>query len=380
MLICPGFIDAHTHWPQWDVVGYDGMPLLDWLEQIVFPAEGRWSDGAVVEYGSEKALRTMLAGGTTGCAAFLTSHAHAVSGALAALARYPVRSIIGRVLMDREAPPDLCFDCSDWTQADVGQPALRASGLTERVSLSINPRFAVSCSEQALTAAGRLAAEAQRFVHTHLAETLRECDRVRELFGTGLSYLEVYERFGLLGVRTLLAHALHLSEKDWALAKARNVVLVHCPTANVFLESGVFDWDAAIRHGVRTALGSDVAAGPDASMPRVARAVIETCKWRRRMAHVAGHRGDEVWVPSAADVWRMITSGNADALGFNDAGRIEPGAAADLLLLHPGRAFSFDASDSHLIARLLYNWTDDMIEHVILNGRLISRSELTRLR
>ncbi|NOG54392.1 MAG: amidohydrolase family protein [Planctomycetes bacterium] len=187
----------------------------------------------------------------------------------------------------------------------------------------------------------------------------------------------MYESHGLLQPGTLLAHAIHLSDDEWRLAQLRDVVLVHCPTANTFLESGAFDWATARRHGIRVALGSDRAAGPDIAMPRVARAMIETCKWRNLMARQAG-RDDSLSVPSAADAWRLITTGNADALGWSDAGRLEPGAAADILLLQPGRSFPFDPDDPHLISRLLYNWSDEIIDHVVLNGTLIHRAAMLR--
>ncbi|NOG54393.1 MAG: amidohydrolase family protein [Planctomycetes bacterium] len=148
-LLTPGFIDAHNHWPQWDVVGYDGMTLLDWLDQVVFPAECTWADGSQARLQTSLALKSMIAAGTTGCAAFLTSHAQAVSAALDALNEYPVRCLIGRVLMDREAPDELCFACTGWSSADLGAPALAAGTMAQRVTLSVNPRFAVACSPEA---------------------------------------------------------------------------------------------------------------------------------------------------------------------------------------------------------------------------------------
>jgi guanine deaminase len=137
---------------------------------------------------------------------------------------------------------------------------------------------------------------------------------------------------------------------------------VHGPTANTFLGSGLFDLDAARSHGVRLALGSDVAAGPDMAMPRVARAMIETAKTRA----MAIPDGTDVHIPTPAEAWTLITAGNAEALGFADMGRIEPGAAADLLVLKPGLRV-----DEHLVGRLIYTWRDEYIDRIVLNGRLI---------
>ncbi len=138
-------------------------------------------------------------------------------------------------------------------------------------------------------------------------------------------------------------------------------MIVHCPTANTFLRAGVFDLGVARRHGVRLALGSDIAAGPDTAMPRVARAMIEIAKLRALEGV-----GDAAMIPTPGEVWDLITRGNAEALGFDDMGRLEAGASADLLVLRTDLA-----ADRHIVGRLIYNWRDDYIERIVLNGRLI---------
>jgi guanine deaminase len=155
---------------------------------------------------------------------------------------------------------------------------------------------------------------------------------------------------------------VHLDDDQWRLIAERRSVVVHCPTANTFLGSGQFNLDAARTHGVRLALGSDVAAGPDVAMPRVARAMIETAKARA----MATPDGTDIHIPTPAETWTLITAGNAEALGFDDMGRIQPGAAADLLVLRPGLRV-----DEHLVGRLIYTWRDEYIETVVLNGQLM---------
>jgi len=359
-LISPGFVDAHLHWPQIDIVGYDGMPLLEWLEQIVYPAEMRWSDAGHAVTQSNLALRQMIRSGTLGCAAFLTSHVDSVAHAIEAWRRFPVRTVLGRVMMDRQAPDSLCFPVDEWLIDD-------SISDNDRLSVSINPRFAVGCSDSVLSAAGRFSRESGRLVHTHLAETINECRLALELYPEAPHYTGIYDQFDLLHDRTLLAHATHLSKEEWELIAERRSVVVHCPTANIFLESGAFDLDAARRHGVRLALGSDIAAGPDVAMPRVGRAMIETAKWRRR---VCPNDAESVWVPTPAEVWDLMTRGNAEALGWPDAGRLEVGCAADLLLLQPERV-GVTILDPHLLSRIVYNWSDDLIETVVLDGEMV---------
>jgi guanine deaminase len=184
---------------------------------------------------------------------------------------------------------------------------------------------------------------------------------VARLFPADESYAAVYDRHGLLGRRTLLAHALHLREEEWRLIAQRSSVVVHCPVANTFLRSGLFDLRAARAHNVRVALGSDIAAGCDVPMPRVARAMIEVAKLRQMTVD------HQAVIPTPAEAWDLITRGNADALGWADAGRIEAGAAADLLVLRPEVPY-----DQHLIGRLIYGWRNDWIETKVLAGRLMA--------
>lgn len=355
-LICPGFIDAHIHLPQIDAVGFDSLELLDWLEQVIYPAETRWDDQPFAEAMALRAHQRMILSGTLGYAGYLTSHLHSTVAVLKAGHAIPLRAIVGQVLMDHRAPAEL-----------LGHELARlARSKRGRAALSVNPRFAICCTDELLSRAHRRAAD-DAFIQTHLAESKRECEMVAELFPDDRHYTGVYDRHGLLGERTLLAHCLHLCDDEWQLIEQRKSVVVHCPTANTFLRSGLFDLDKARRHGVRLALGSDVAAGPDFAMPRVARAMIETAKSRAMTVQ------SDAFVPEPAEVWQMITRGNADALGWPDAGRLEVGAAADLLVFKVPFAI-----DEHLIGRLIYTWRDGYITHRVLDGELLEQATVDK--
>ena len=347
-LIVPGFVDAHTHLPQIGQAGCDGLELLDWLDRIIFPAESTWRDPACSIQGMVGAIDRMLRGGTLGFAGYLTSHPHVVEQFTTTHSNLPLRTIIGQVLMDQRAPADLLHH-------PLTLPDRRDE--TGRLDWSITPRFAVGCSDALLASLQEPAKD--RFVQTHLAETRAECDLVAQDHPNLPHYAAVYDEFGLLHERTLLAHALHLTKDEWALVAERRSMIVHCPTANTFLEAGIFDLRAACEHGVRVLLGSDVAAGPDISMPRVARAMIEVAKLRRMTVD------DKALVPTPTEAWLMITRSNAAALGWADHGRLAVGDAADLLVLTPNVPH-----DEHLIGRLLYGWDDAWIRHRIVCGRV----------
>jgi len=349
-LLSPGFVDAHVHLPQFGSVGCDGLPLLTWLERVVFPAEAAWVDPVTAETAARAALLRMARAGTLAFAGFLTAHAHGPSATAAANADLRLRGRIGRALMDRGGPPEL-----------LGEPApstTDARSLEPALEISINPRFAPACSDELLARAGEVATAGDRWIHTHLAETPEECAVVAERFPDDASYVDVYDRFGLLGEQTLLAHAIHLDAARWDRLAERRSTVVHCPSANVFLAAGIFDLRAARSREVPVALGSDVAAGPDPAMPRVARAMIEVAKLRRLTVDPGAI------VPTPAEAWSMMTRGNADALGWPDLGRLEVGASASLLVLRAPVE-----RDEHLLGRLLYGWDDRWIVDRLVGGR-----------
>ena len=237
--------------------------------------------------------------------------------------------------------------------------------------MELNPRFALSCTSAMLERTGNDAAQSGAFVHTHLAETQDECAAAMAAFPDALHYADVYDMHGLLGPRTLLAHCLHLSQPEWQLIAERGSAVVHCPTANTFLGAGVFDMRSAMEHGIRVGMGSDVAAGPEISMPRVARAMLDVARLRRAMIDA------DAIVPTTAQAWHMMTQGNADILGWHDTGRIAIGASADLLVLRP--PFAIDPGDCQWISRLLYQWDDRWIAERILAGRAIGHADDDRV-
>lgn len=361
-LVTPAFIDAHLHIPQFGAEGCDGLPLLEWLRAIVFPAEAWFGAGAARDV-TRRALRSLISEGTLGFAGYLTSHAEATREAMGVIERSGVRAIVGRVQMDREAPASLIAEDRERVRlSPVPAPWLAPSAERgSRVQPSLNPRFAIACTDELLAECGWRAKERpDLFVQTHLGESLPEIARVRELFPDDPSYAAVYGRAGLLGPRTLLAHCVHLTPDEWGLLGASRSVVVHCPTANTFLRSGHFDLTEARERGVRLALGSDVAGGPDHAMPRVARAMIEVAKARS----FAAPDPARVFIPTPADAWRLMTRGNAQALGWEDAGELRVGAAADLLALR----VPDDWHDEHLLGRILYRWSSALIDARVLGG------------
>jgi guanine deaminase len=368
-VVFPGFIDAHFHLPQFDSVGADGLELLAWLERVIFPAEARWVDPAVASDMSARAAARMLSVGTTGVAAYATVHHESAVAAAEALHKAGLRAMVGQVLMDRNAPADLVRPATQLLdEAERLAAIIRARFRDGRIESAVTPRFAVACSEELLHGAGRLAAAlggggggggGLAPVQTHLAESRAECELVGHLFPRR-SYTRVYLEAGLLGPRSVLAHGIWLDDQDRAILKRSQSVVAHCPTANLFLRSGHMDRARHLAAGVRLALGSDVAGGPDVSMVRVARAMIETAKRR-------GGRP-----PAASEAWWQITAGNAAALGWPFEGRLAAGASADIVVARPAGLPDgwWGGGGINPMSRLLYSWDDRWIEATIVAGRV----------
>jgi guanine deaminase len=361
-LITPGFIDTHLHLPQFGMIGIDGLPLLEWLEQVIFPAEARWADATIAAKQTETALYQLLSFGTTSFCAYATVHHAAALAAFDVVHRHGVRACVGQVLMDRNAPPALVRPLHD----QLVETALLLERFPcdplhrqARVEAAVTPRFAVTSSPELLRGAANLAKPHSTIIQTHLAESEAEYRMVENLFN-GKSYAQVYDAAGLLTPQTLLAHGIHLDSNERATLAARQSAVVHCPTANVFLRSGIMPRWEYQGEGINTSLGSDVGAGTERSMPRVAQAMINAAK-------SLAIEDPQAAVPAAAEAWWQITRGNADSLGWTEIGRLEGGADADLLVIKPDIAWR---SSQNPLSTLLYCWDDRWLEHTLVRGKV----------
>lgn len=267
MLIVPGMIDCHVHYPQVDMIASYGEQLLDWLEKYAYPEELRFADaahaGRVAEFFTDELLRN----GTTTALTFATVHPASVDAIFESAERRNMRLLAGKVLMDRNCPANLRDDSeSGYRQSRALIEKWHGRG---RLAYAITPRFAVTSSEAQLAAAGRLADEyPDVYVHTHLAENDDEVRIVRDQFPWSRSYLDVYERFGLVRERSVFAHCLHLDDADRDLLARRGCSMAFCPSSNLFLGSGLFDLDAASKKSIRVGIGSDVGGGTSLSLLR----------------------------------------------------------------------------------------------------------------
>lgn len=369
-VITPGFIDAHMHLPQFDSIGQDGMPLLQWLRGVIFPAEMRWSDAGFAGQMTTRVARQLLSVGTTGIAAYGTVHAAGTLAAIQALHTAGLNAIVGQVLMDQEAPAEMCRPAAQLLKeaAALADHVERLGAAGSRVRFSVNPRFAISCSPALLRGAGELMKAKSLFMQTHLAETLDECSVALRLHPGHADYTDIYAKAGLIGPRSLLAHGVWLNPREQSTIAGLGGIVAHCPTANTFLQSGVMPGADFRRSNLRIALGSDVAGGPEPSMVRVARAMIDAAKTHAGPAARRGLNAD-ARIPTPAAAWRQITAGNAELLGFTNTGSLRVGADADVLVVRPALASTW-ATAADPLGTLMYSWDDRWLETTIVNGRI----------
>jgi len=316
-LLVPGFVDAHVHFPQTRSVGSASGPLLQWLDEAIFPEEARFADPTHARQVAVEFCQALAISGTTYAIAYGSVHPEATEILLDTMDAAGLRGRVGPVLMDTDCPEALKLPADPAIEA-IEELATRWQGHDGgRLGVAVIPRFALSCSDELLRRAGDVAARLGLGVTTHLAETEAECQAVRDRFGT--DYVTAYAERGLLQPGAVFAHCIHLSDSEWTQLHEAGAVVAHCPDSNYFLGSGNMPVDVVIERGMPWAVGTDVAAGRSF---RVSRTLS--------FAHDNARQRGAALSPQAL-FWRG-TRGGALALGEGRIGALEPGLEADMSL------------------------------------------------
>ena len=319
-LILPGFVDAHAHYPQTAIIASWGKRLIDWLNTYTFPEEMRFGDPAYAREIAARYLDLTLAHGTTTACSYCTIHPESVEAFFAEAAARGLRAFAGKTCMDRNAPAALRD--TPQTAYDDSRRLLERWHGRGRLSYVITPRFSPTSSRAQLDALGALWAERPDcLMQTHLAEQTDEVAWVAELFPEARDYLDTYERAGLLGPGAVYGHAIHLGERERARLKEADASLIHCPTSNTFIGSGLFDTGGLTEEGQRIGLATDTGGGSSFSMLRTMAAAYEIAQ----LNDTALHPAELLW---------LATQGSARALRADHLiGNIAPGLEADLVVL-----------------------------------------------
>ena len=323
-LILPGFVDAHIHFPQYRMLAAPAKDLLEWLNRFTFPEEARYSDTAYADAAAQTFLSRLFANGTTSALAFCSVHKQCADSLFAAAEKCNMALVTGKTMMDRNAIPAV--------QDSPEQGARDSSTLYEtwhgkgRLRYAVSPRFAVTSTEAQLAVSGELVKSMPgALMQTHLSESAGEIALVKHLFPNAKDYTDVYDQHGLLSDRTLFAHGIHLSERECARLSESGSTVVHCPTSNAFLGSGIMrmPYMQDSKRPVHLGLATDVGGGTSYSM-------LTTLAETYKLQMLAGYK------PSVHELFRLATLGNAKRLKIDsETGSLDPGKYADIAILDP---------------------------------------------
>lgn len=319
-LICPGFVDAHVHYPQTAIIASWGKRLIDWLNDYTFPEEMRLSDPAYARAIAARYLDLGLTHGTTTVASYCTIHPHSVDALFEAAAARGQRIVAGKTCMDRNAPKGL-RDAAQSAYDDSKALIDRWHG-KGRATYAITPRFTPTSTPEQLATLGALWAERPDcLMQTHLSEQTDEIAWVRDLHPEARDYLDTYEAHGLLGRRGVYGHAIHLQPREIDRLAETGAALVHCPTSNTFIGSGLFDMTGLATRGIPLGLATDTGGGSSFSMLRTMAAAYEIGQLRGTPLH-------------AAQLLWLATAGSARSLHLGHCvGTLAEGMEADICVL-----------------------------------------------
>lgn len=322
-LIVPGLIDMHLHFPQMQVIGSYAANLLEWLNTYTFPEECRFVESAHAQRIATHFYDELIRHGTTTAVAYCSVHKTSADAFFAEALKRNMLMVGGKVMMDRNAPqglldtPELGYDETRQVIADW-----HGKG---RNHVAITPRFAITSTPKQMEAAQALAQEfPDLFIQTHLSENLDEIKYTCELYPEAIDYTDIYVRYDLMSNKTLLGHAIHLSDREADVLSETGAVAVHCPTSNLFIGSGLFPMKKLQRREkpVRIAVATDIGGGSSYSM-------LRTMDEAYKIQQLLGERLNPL------ESWYLMTRGNAEALSMVDRiGTLDAGTDADITVLN----------------------------------------------
>jgi guanine deaminase len=322
-LIMPGFIDTHIHFPQTEIIAAYGEQLLEWLNQYVFPTEGKFNNKAYAQKIASFFLDELLKNGTTTALVFTTVFPVSTDAFFEEASCRNLRMIAGKVMMDRHAPDSLT-DTAETSYQD-SKALIQRWHKNGRLLYAVTPRFAITSTNEQLHLAGKLLDEfPDVYLHTHISENVNEVAWVKELFPESSGYLDAYDQAGLVRNRSVFAHGIHLTDEELKRLSEAESAIAFCPTSNLFLGSGLFRIEQAksTEHPVKVGLGTDVGAGTSFSLLQTASEAYKVAQLRQQKL-------------SAFQALFLATLGGARALSLEDTiGNFDPGKEADFIVLN----------------------------------------------
>lgn len=373
--ICPGFIDTHHHAPQTQNMGLGlDWELLDWLQKITFPREQSYGDRTETDIRAEYRgmARRLLRAGTTTCVYFGSLQEPANELLAEEVFASGQRAFIGKVCMDQNSPAGYVETTEENLQNTVKFIEFIRSKQSNLINPIVTPRFAPTCSMQLMKELGNIALQQACHIQTHLGENKSEVDWVRELFPEHQSYTSVYAAAGLLTEKTILAHAIYLTDAEKQLIKEHQASISHCPNSNFALSSGCLCVRDLLDRGVKVALGTDVSGGYSPSM-------LDACRQAIIASKCISFQSPNQTPLTAAEAFSLATLGGASAINMSQTlGNIQPGKFFDALIVNvksnPQIALADEESSLQtLFEKFIFCGDDRCIDAVFVAGRMISK-------
>lgn len=368
--VLPGFIDTHIHFPQVRVIGGLGHSLLDWLDLLTLPEEARFEDATYAAVIADEFVHLLASHGTTTALVFGAHFVDATAALFDAAGRAGLRVISGLVLADRllreelHSPPEAAW-------RNCRQLIERVSG-SERLGYAVIPRFALSASEPMLEVCQALLKEdASLWFTSHINESPREIEAVATLFPWARDYLEVYERYDLIGRRSVLAHNVHASDAEIDRFAMRGAAVAHCPCSNAALGSGIFPMRRHLERNAQFALGTDVGGGIGFGVMKEA-----------LQAHLLQRIAPEPMTVTPAQMLYLATRAGAEALDMASAiGDFSAGKSADYVVMQPAEKSPLAAvlraggDPERMLAALFTLGSADSICEVRVQGDVVYKAQ-----
>lgn len=366
-LIIPGLVDLHLHAPQYAFRGLGmDLELIDWLNTHTFKEEQKYAGLEYAKKAYEIFVEDLVKSGTTRACIFATIHNEATLLLMDRLEEAGIAAFVGKVNMDRNSPEYLCEadakvsadDTEKWLEACVGRYT--------KVKPILTPRFTPSCTDELMERLSAIQKKYQLPMQSHLSENQGEIAWVSELCPDTAFYGQAYDKFGMFGgtCPTIMAHCVHSGEEEIELMRRQNVFVAHCPQSNTNLSSGVAPVRTYLDKGVKTGLGSDIAAGYSISIFRVMAEAVQCSKLRWRLL-------DQSLAPlRVEEVFFLGTKGGGEF--FGKVGSFEEGYEFDALVLddtnlkHPQ-----ELSVRERLERMIYLADDRNISAKYVQGQRI---------
>lgn len=361
-LLLPGLVDTHVHYPQVRIIGGLGMPLLEWLDHCALPEEARMADPAHAQAVASEFVNGLIGAGTTTALAFGAHYVPATDALFRAAHHSGLRMTAGLVVADQVLREDL--------RTTPERAAREAAGLIEawhgkgKLRYAVTPRFALSASADLLDSCREtLNGTPDLFFTSHVNENPAEMAAVAELFPDASNYSDVYDRRGLLGRQSLLAHNVHPTDAELARLGETGTAVAHCPSSNSSLGSGLFPLRRHLEAGVRVSLGSDVGAGTGFN------------HFKEGLQAYFHQQLQPDGVPlGPAHLLHLATVSGARALGHDDVGHLSVGAVFDAIEVNPPPGTPLEAilknapSADRALAAVFANGTSADLDRVWMGG------------